>query len=70
MLKDEMNGRDRAARLEEWSHSGAGIRMTPQMTPAGGQYKLPGKSSFNVRSVCPVLGYSCTVTEEEYTPPR
>ena len=33
MLKDEMNGRDRAARLEEWSHSGAGIRDDPPNDP-------------------------------------
>ena len=39
MLKDEMNGRDRAARLVEWSHSNAGIGDDPPNDPGWMSYE-------------------------------
>ena len=45
VLKDEMNG-DRAARLEEWSHSGAGIRDDPPNDPGWRSVQVTWKIRF------------------------
>ena len=46
VLKDETNGRDRAARLEEWSHSSAGIRDDPPNDPGWRSVQVTWKNKF------------------------